>query len=291
MIRALSKVVPRRSANRSLFGDAMIFGFLVLFAAFTALPLIYVISNSLKPLDELFRYPPRFFVINPTLANFSDLFQLLSNSWVPFSRYLFNTLFITLAGTAGHVALSSMAAYPLAKHNFPGSRKLFTIVILALMFSPHVTAIPNFMIMSAFGWIDSYAAVIVPAFALPLGMYLMTQFMSQIPTALLEAAKIDGASEYRILWSIVMPLVRPAWLTVIIFSFQSLWSGSTSANYIFSEQLKTLDYALSQILLGGIARAGAAAAVSLLMMIVPVAIFILAQRKILQTMSTSGMKD
>ncbi|WP_125666871.1 carbohydrate ABC transporter permease [Paenibacillus baekrokdamisoli] len=269
----------------------MIFSFLALFAAFTALPLMYIVSSALKPLDELFRYPPRFIVVNPTLTNFTDLFQLLSNSWVPFSRYVFNTMFITLGGTAGLVLFASMAAYPLAKHKFPGSRSLFTIVVLALMFSPHVTAIPNFMIMSLFGWIDSYAAVIVPAFALPLGMYLMTQFMSQIPPALLEAAKIDGASEYRILWKIVMPLVRPAWLTVIIFSFQSLWSGNSASTYIFSEEKKSMDYALSQILMGGIARSGAAAAVTLLMMIVPITIFIMTQRKILQTMSTSGLKE
>lgn len=277
--------------NRSWYGNVLLFSLLACLAAFTSMPLIYMASSAFKPLDELFLYPPRFLVMNPTWNNFADLFQLLEQSWVPFSRYAFNTLLITVAGTAGHVLFASMAAFPLAKLHIPGGKVIFLIVVLALMFSPHVTAIPNFMILSAFGWIDSYAAVIVPAFALPLGLYLMKQFMEQIPDALMEAAKIDGASEYRIFWSIIMPLVRPAWLTLIIFSFQVLWSNNTSTMYILSEEMKTLDYALSQIMLGGIARAGAASAVSLLMVILPIAIFVLAQRNILQTMATSGMKD
>lgn len=266
------------------------FLFMGLFAAFMALPLVYAINNAFKPFDELFIFPPRFFVRNPTFQNFADLFNLMANSWVPFSRYLFNTVFITAVGTAGHVMLASAAAYPLAKHKFPGAKTVFTMVVLSLMFSAHVTAIPNFLTLSVLGWIDTYGAVIVPAFAFPLGLYLMKQFMEQIPDALLEAAKIDGASEYRIFWTIVMPLVKPAWLTLVILLFQMLW-GSNGGGMIYSEELKTMTYALSQIVLGGIARAGIGAAIALLMMAVPIVLFILCQRFIIQTMATSGMKD
>ena len=268
----------------------MLFALLALFGAFMALPLIFAINNAFKPLDELFVFPPRIFVHNPTLDNFFDLVALMGNSWVPLSRYLANTLVITLAGTAGHILLASAAAYPLAKYRFLGSKSLFSIVVLALMFSPHVTATPNYMVMSWLGWINTHASIIVPALAFPLGLFLMKQFMEQIPDALLEAAKIDGASEYRIYWSIVMPNVKPAWLTLLILQFPALW-GTNGGSFIYSENLKTLNYALEQISLGGIARAGVGAAVALILMIVPITLFIISQSSVMQTMATSGMKD
>lgn len=203
---------------------------------------------------SLFIFPPRFWVNNPTTENFADLINLMGNSWVPLSRYIANTLLITILGTAGHILLASAAAYPLAKYRFPGSKVLFTIVILSLMFSPHVTAIPNYMVMSWLGWINTHASIIVPSLAFSLGLFLMKQFMEQIPDALLEAAKIDGANEYRIFWSIVMPNVKPAWLTLMILQFPALW-GTDGGSFIYSENLKTLHYALSQIVQGGIARA------------------------------------
>lgn len=281
---------PQKRLTRSFWGNVAVFIFLGMFGAFMALPLIYTVNNAFKPLDELFLFPPRFLVRNPTLDNFFDLTNLMANSWVPFTRYVFNTVFITLAGTVGHVILASAAAYPLAKHRFPGAKPLFTIVVLSLMFSPHVTAVPNYVIMSWLGLIDSYTAVIAPALASSLGLYLMKQFMEQIPDTLLEAAKIDGASEYRIFWQIVMPLVKPAWLTLTILLFQVLW-GTTGGSFIYSEELKTMSYALGQILAGGIVRAGPGAFVALLMMSVPITIFIVSQSNIIETMASSGMKE
>ncbi|NLW00153.1 MAG: carbohydrate ABC transporter permease [Clostridiales bacterium] len=255
-----------------------------------ALPLIYTINHAFKPLDEIFLFPPRFFVRNPTMNNFYDLVNLMANSWVPFSRYISNTVIIAVIGTVGHVLFASAAAYPLAKYKFPGSKAIFNIVVLSLMFSPHVTAIPNYMIMSRVGWIDNHASLIIPSWAYPLGLFLMKQFMEQIPSALLEAAKIDGASEYRIYWQIVMPNVKPAWLTLIILRFPALW-GSDGGSFIYSENLKTLNYALGQIIQGGIARAGVGAAVGLILMIVPITLFVISQSSVIQTMATSGIKD
>ncbi|CAG5079050.1 Binding-protein-dependent transport systems inner membrane component [Thermobacillus xylanilyticus] len=280
----------RRRVNRSFLGSFALFLFLAVFGAFMVLPLIYAINAAFKPLDEIFLFPPRLFVRNPTLDNFIDLVELLGNSWVPFTRYIFNTVFITGMGVLGHVLFASAAAYPLAKHKFPGRNVLFQIVVLSLMFSPAVTSIPNYMIMSWLGFVDTYWAVILPAFAYSLGLYLMKQFMEQIPDALLEAAKIDGASEYRIFWSIVMPNVKPAWLTLIILVFQILW-GTDGNGFIYSEQLKTLHFASNQIIQGGIARAGVGAAVALILMSVPITIFIFSQSRIIETMATSGMKD
>ncbi len=281
--------MPKR-LNRSLPVSVMLFLLLAVFGLFMALPLVYAVNNAFKPLDELFIFPPRFFVANPTTDNFFDLVALMGNSWVPLSRYIANTLLITVVGTAGHILLASAAAYPLAKYRFPGSKLLFSIVVLSLMFSGHVTAIPNYMVMSWLGWINTHLSIIVPSLAFPLGLFLMKQFMEQIPTALLEAAKIDGASEYGIYWKIVMPNVKPAWLTLMILQFPALW-GSDGGNFIYSENLKTLHYALGQISQGGIARAGVGAAVALLLMIVPITLFIISQSSVMQTMATSGMKD
>ena len=283
----------KKIRNRSRIVDLLLFVVLASAGAFMAMPLVFVISNAFKPLDEIFLFPPKFFVRYPTLDNFVTLYHLMSSFWVPYTRYIFNTIFIAVVGTAGHVILASMAAYPLAKRKFRGRSTLFTIVVLSLMFSGHVTAIPNYMTMSWLGLLDTYWAVIIPALGSSLGLFLMKQFMEQmVPDTLLEAARIDGCSEYRIFWGIVMPIVKPAWLTLIIFSFQGLWgSGGTGKIYIYSEQLKTIDYALDQILAGGIVRTGPSMAASLLMISVPIAIFIISQSNVIQTMSTSGMKD
>lgn len=279
-----------KKLNRSFTVTFLMFVFLALFGAFMALPLVYAVNNAFKPLDELFIFPPRFFVRNPTFDNFFDLVALMGNSWVPLSRYITNTLLITIIGTVGHILLASAAAYPLAKYRFFGSKMIFSVVVLSLMFSPHVTAIPNYMVMSWLGWINTHASIIVPSLAFPLGLFLMKQFMEQIPNALLEAAKIDGANEYRIFWSVVMPNVKPAWLTLMILQFPMLW-GTDGGNFIYSENLKTLHYALGQIIQGGIARAGVGAAVALFLMVVPITLFIISQSSVMQTMANSGIKD
>lgn len=282
--------VFKKKVNRSLPVTILLFLFLVGMAAFMAIPLVFAVNNAFKPLDELFIFPPRFFVRNPTLDNFFDLAAVMDDSWVPLSRYFFNTVVITLLGTGGHIILASMAAYPLAKYKFPGSNVIFQIVVLALMFSPHVTTIPNYMVMSGLGWVNSHMSLIVPAMAFPLGLFLMKQFMQQIPDSMLEAAKIDGAGEYRVFWQIVMPNVKPAWLTLLILQFPILW-GSNGGMFIYNEELKTLNYALQQIIQAGIARAGVGAAVALILMTVPIVLFIVSQSQILETMSSSGMKD
>jgi len=280
----------RRKPNRSFWGDLCIYLMMAVFAVAMAFPLVFPIASSLKPLDELFRFPPRVFPQNPTLDNYSDLIVVLGQSWVPFSRYLVNTVFITAVGTFGHVLIASMAAFVLAKYDFPGGKTFFNIVVTALMFSGYVTGIPNYVIMSKMKMIDTYWAVILPAFAAPIGLFLMKQFMEGIPDALIEAAQIDGARQGRIFWQIVMPNVKPAWLTIIIFSVQNLWN-TNAATVIYSESKKTLVYALQQIQAGGIARTGLAAAVTVIVVLVPISIFILSQSQILETMASSGLKD
>lgn len=281
----------QKQLNRSKLGNFGIYLILTILGIFMLLPMIYTISSSLKPLDELWVFPPRFLVRNPTIENFKELFRVLSDSVVPFSRYLFNTVLVSVVGTTGHVILASMCAYALAKHTFPGSKMMFRIIVTTLMFNATVTAVPNFMVMKWLGLLDNYASLILPAFGSALGLYLMKQFMEQmINDAVLEAARIDGAGEWKIFWHLVMPLVKPAWLTLIIFSFKDLWNiGGTV--YIHTEELKTFNYAMSQILSGGIARAGVGSAAAVIMLIVPVAIFIMTQSNVVETMGASGMKE
>ena len=280
----------RRQPNRSRTGDFFVYLFLLLVAVAMVFPLVFAVNSALKPLDELFMFPPKVFAQNPTLDNFADLFVTMGKSWVTFPRYVFNTVFITVVGTAGHLIIASMGAFVLAKYDFPGGKTFFKLVTVALMFSGYVTAIPNYLIINALGWIDTYWAIIIPAFAAPIGLFLMKQFMEGLPTSLIEAAKIDGANEWKVFMGIVMPNVKPAWLTLIIFSVQSLWNNK-AATFIFSEEKKTLVYALQQIQSGGIARTGQAAAVTVIVMVVPIAIFILSESQILETMANSGLKD
>lgn len=280
-----------RRVGRSLGGDISMTVVLLLFGIFTAFPLVYAIGNAFKPLNEFFVFPPHFIPEEPTTQNFSDLINLLGNSMVPFSRTLFNTVFITAVGTFGLILLASMCAYPLAKKQFPGRNAIFKIIVSALLFNGSVTAVPLYIVMSKLHLVDNYLVMILPAFGLPMGLYIMKQFMEQmVPDTMIEAAYIDGAKDFRVFWSIVMPMVRPAWLTLIIFSVQALWS--TGANVlIYSDEYKTLAYSLSQIATSGLSYAGVGGAVNLIMMSVPIVVFILTQSNVTEAMSTSGMKE
>lgn len=291
-IRALNR---GKKVSRSKVGSILLFLFLAIFSLFMVLPMIYMISNSFKPQNELLVFPPRLFPTSPTLVNFRDMFTVMSSSNVPFIRYIFNSLLVTALGSAGHILLSSMCAFPLAKKNFPGKKIIFNIIVFSLMFNTAVTAIPNYLVMSKLKWIDTYAALIVPAFGMSLGLYLMKQFMEQIPDSLLEAGRIDGASQWTIFWRIVMPNVKSAWMTLLLLSVQSLWPIGDN-NFIYKEELKTLAYALGQIQGTGtagvnVARAGVGAAVAVFMMIIPILIFVFSQSNIIETMSASGLKD
>lgn len=283
-------LLKRRKPNRSRVGDFFVYLFLVMMAIVMAFPLLFSVNSALKPLDELFKVPPTVWALNPTLDNFADLFVTMGKSWVPFSRYIFNTVFITVVGTAGHLIIASMGAFVIAKYEFPGSKTFFSVVVTSLMFTGYVTQIPNYIIINGLGWIDTYYAIIIPAFGSSMGFFFMKQFMEGLPMSLVEAAKIDGANEWRVFIGIVMPNVKPAWLTMIIYSVQGLWNNPASM-YIYSEERKMLVYALNQVLAGGIARTGQGAAVAVITMIVPVLTFILSESQILETMASSGLKD
>lgn len=277
--------------RRSRFGKFITVALLLFLGAFMAFPLYYTLIQSLKPSEELFQFPPRLYVIRPTMEHYSELLQLMSNLWVPFSRYLFNTLFVAILGTLLHVVFSSMAAYPLAKHKFPGREGLFNIILLGLMFVGQVTFLPMFIIISKLNILNTYWAYLLPGIGASLGLFLMKQFIEQIPDALLEAARIDGANEWRTFFTIVMPNVKPALLTVFIFQFVNNWNG-LSKELVYDEQLKVVKVALEQISASNLyARMGSGMAGSVLLMIPPIVVFIIMQRNVVETMTCAGIKE
>ena len=285
----MSAGIFKPNVSRSVFGNVMVFLFLLVFGVFFAFPVVYAIITAFKPMNEILIFPPRFFVRHPTVNNFVELSSMADRFWVPLIRYIFNSVFVSVLGTVRHPLLPSMAAYPIARHPFPAHHWIKQVVVLSLLFTASVTYLPQYVVMSQLKLINTYGALILPALQSSLGLYLMMNFMGTIPEEMLEAARIDGAREATIYWRIVMPNVKPAWLTLIIFSFQGLWN-STGGSLVYSEELKVLPAIMAQITAGGIARAGVSSAAALIMMLPPVLIFILSQKSVIQTMSTSGLK-
>lgn len=279
----------KRPVKRSIGGNIVLVAIVLLMAAFSVLPFVYAILQSIKPLDELFVFPPKFFVNRPTGDNYYLLFQRVQNSWIPFSRYLFNSVFVSVAATVLHIIVCSMAAFPLAKSHFPGKKFMSKTIVLSLLFAGEVTLIPRFVIMARTGFIDTYWALILPAAAGSMGVFLMQQFMTQIPDAIIESAKVDGANLFTILIKIIMPAVKPAWMTLVIFTFQGVWNSS-GTTFITSEALKPLPTVLSQITTSGISQLGTASAAAVVLMLPPILIFVVAQSNVIETMAQSGIK-
>lgn len=286
------KNAPRyKRFSRSRFGNVIYFSILLLAGAFTILPLLYSVSTSFKPLDELLTFPPRFFVVRPTLRNYSALPGLLSNLQVTFSRYIFNSVFISITITVLHIFVASMAAFVLCQAKNKLTKTIFMLVQFSLLYNAYTLAIPQYLIISDLGIIDTYFAYILPALPATMGVFLVKQYMEiSVPAALIEAARIDGAGYAHIYWHLVMPIVKPAWLTLALFAFRDAWSLQPNGT-IFSENLKTLPNAMSQITSSGIARSGSAMSATVLLMIPPILVYLISQSNVLETMSSAGIKD
>jgi ABC-type glycerol-3-phosphate transport system permease component len=279
----------RKRINRSIFGTVLLALLLALFGLFMALPMVYVISNAFKPLEEIFLFPPRLFVQHPTLDNFKGMGDLISNMWISFERYLFNSAFVSVAGTGLYLLVATLAAYPLAKHDFPGRKWLNELITVALMFTASVTGLVQYLLMAMVGMIDTYSAMILPSLSSTMGVFLCVQNLHSISNTMLEAGRIDGAGEFKIFYSLVLPNIRPVLFTMLIFQFQGMWNMSPG-NVVYSEPLKTLPLAISQIASAGISRAGVGSAAALVMIIPPIFVFVISQSNVMETMSSAGMK-
>lgn len=276
--------------SRSRGGTIAIFLFLALICCFMALPVVYAILQSIKPIEEYYIFPPRFFVQNPTLQNYRDILTLADNLWVPFSRYVFNTLFVSVAGTAVYVVISLMAGYALAKSKIRAMGIISNVIVWGLLFTDAAVVAVQYLIVVKLGIYNTYLALILPALSNTMGVFLMQQFIqANISDSILEAARIDGAGEFTVLFRVVAPSVKAGWITVLIFQFQSFWNNNLQ-NMSYSEELKQLSAVLQNISVGNIARAGSGSAVVVLMMIPMLVIFIWSQRSIMNTMAHSGLK-
>lgn len=289
-----TKKAPKFRRKKIKPGKMVLYILIGCLLVFTAFPMVAMISRAFMPLEELYIFPPRIFVRNPTFDNFKDLFTSLNSSTVPFTRYVFNSLWVTIATVFLSVVICSMGAYGLVKHKPIGAATIFTVVIAALSFSPHVTKIPNYMVVSSLGLINSYAALIVPSIAVAYNFFLVKQFCEQLPDSLLEAARIDGAKELRIFWTIAMPLLKPAWSTLAVFSFVSNWNDSFSPLvYITSDAMKTLPLAL-QTMAGGagvVARSGTVGAATFITTAPTIIVYTIMRGRVMQTMTYSGIKS
>lgn len=279
-----------KQAGRKKGGTIAIFIFLTILGIFMAFPIYLTVVMSVKPVEELFVFPPKLYAVRPTIDNFRDMFAALNQDRIPFSRYVFNSVFVTVAVTVAQCIFSSMAAFVLAKCRFPGSRMINGIIVAALLYQSNVIYIMQYMVMAKLHMIDSYAALIFPAIASPMGLFLMRQAISQVPDAMIEAAKVDGAGLFRICWQIVMPNQKPALMTLIIFAFQAAWNIQ-SGTFVFREQYKTLPTVVAQAAESGLAKAGVAMAAAVFMLVPPVIVFMAAQKNVIETMAHSGIKD
>lgn len=290
-LRCSGSVSQSKRYTRSRVGNAVYVTFLLLFGIFSVLPLIYCITTSFKPLDELMIFPPRFLVTRPTAQNYLALPGLLSNLRIPLSRYIFNSVFISLVTTVLYVFISTMAAFVLTKSHIKGKKLIFKSIQYALLFNAFTLAIPQYLIFSYLKMIDTYWVYVLPYLASTMGVFLMKQYMEgSVPDALLEAARIDGAGYFRTFWEIVFPMVKPCCMTLTLFAFRDVWSGVPGGT-IFSEALKTLPAIMTQITAGGIARAGSAMAVTVIMMLPPILVYMISQSNVVEAMSSAGIKE
>lgn len=277
-------------AGRKYGGTAASFVLLTALGLFMVFPIYLTVVMAIKPVEELFVFPPKLYAVRPTLDNFRDMFAAVRQNRVPFSRYVFNSVFVTVSVTAAQCVFASMAAFVLAKCRFPGCRIINGVIVTSLLYQSSVIYIMQYMVMTKLNIIDSPLALILPAAASPMGVFLMRQSISQIPDAMLDAAKVDGAGLFRICWQIVIPNQKPALMTLMIFAFQASWNIQ-GGGVIFREQYKTLPAAVAQVSSSGMARAGVAMAAAVFMLVPPVIVFILAQRYVIETMAHSGIKE
>ncbi len=269
-----------------------IYAYLVPICLVMLLPMVYIAVSAFKPMDELFAYPPRFYVKNPTLDNFRRLFEVSADTSIPAGRYLFNTLVNTVVIMILDAWIAVCVGFVLSKKTFRGKNTLLQINNMALMFVQTAVAIPTYFVITYTGLKNNFLVGIIPSLVVPTGVFLVKQFIDQLPDALIEAAHIDGASDYQIVRKIIFPLVRPALSTVMLLAFQGAWINTTASTmYLDDETLKTFAYYIGTLTTGGsVMTQGIAAAGALIMLVPNIVLFIVLQSRVMNTMANSGIK-
>lgn len=283
-----SKMNPRRFSLSQL----KFYLILVPLGIFMILPVIYVINQAFKPLGELYAFPPTIFVKNPTLKNFQDLFALSGTTGVPMSRYLLNSVVITILTIIINLIITISAAYAFSKKKFRLKNALFNINQMALMFVATAVAVPRYIVIDKTGLMDNWLAHILPLIAMPVGLFLVKQFVDQIPDALIEAAVMDGAKDFRIIQKVIVPLTKPALATTVVLTFQAVWQATeASNNFISNDTMRTLAFYLNSLSTNNaVAATGMTAAASVILFLPNLIIFVIMQSKVMNTMTHSGIK-
>lgn len=264
---------------------------------FTGLPIIFIFCHAFKPMDELFAYPPKFFVSRPTFDNFTKLFKASRNAGIPMSRYAFNSVVVTAVTVLSSIIFASAAGFALSKLRFKGKKLMLEINQAALMFVPVAVMIPSYLVVDSLKLTNTYLAHILPMIPLPVALFLIKQFVDQVPDSLLEAAYIDGAGEFKVFRKIILPMIKPAVATAAILVFQQAWGDmNSSVYYVSDEGLKTLTFYMNTLISANgnvsnnVAGQGMAAAASLIMFVPNLVLFIILQSSIMNTMAHSGIK-
>ncbi len=260
---------------------------------FMGLPLLYIFMHAFKPMEELFAFPPKFFVRNPTLENFTKLFKFSRTSGIPMSRYIFNSVIVTVVTVLLSLLLTTMSAFALSKIKFKGRELMIEINQVAIMFVGTAVLIPRFMVISNIGLIDSIWAHILPLVAVPVALFLVKQFVDQVPDSLLEAAYMDGATDFQVYRKVIIPMIRPAISTATILVFQQVWTNTETSNYYFNDDsMKTLSFYMNSLVNANntVAGQGMSAAATLIMFVPNLILFIILQNGVMNTMASSGIK-
>ena len=275
-------------------GQIKLYLFVIPLALITGLPIVYIIFHAFKPMEELFAFPPKFITTNPTLDNFRQLFKASRSAGIPLSKYLFNSILITVSVVFSSMILSSAAAYAMSKLKFKGRDLVFNINQLALMFVPVAVMIPRYLVVEFLGLTDTYWSQILPLIPLPVSVFLLKQFVDTVPDSLIEAAYMDGATELHVYFKIIIPMIKPALATAAILVFQQVWSNLEASNYYISDEgLKSLVFYMNTLASANgnsVAGQGVQAAASLLMFLPNLILFCFLQNKVMNTMAHSGIK-
>ncbi len=275
-------------------GQIKLYLFVIPLALITGLPIVFIIFHAFKPMEELFAFPPKFITTNPTLDNFRQLFKASRSAGIPLSKYVFNSLIITVSVVFSSMILSSAAAYAMSKLKFKGRDFVFNLNQLALMFVPVAVMIPRYLVVNFFGLTDTYWSQILPLIPLPVSVFLLKQFVDTVPDSLIEAAYMDGATELHVYVKIILPMVKPALATAAILVFQQVWTNLEASNYYINDEgLKSLAFYMNTLASANgnsVAGQGVQAAASLLMFIPNLVLFCILQNKVMNTMAHSGIK-
>lgn len=260
---------------------------------FMAMPIIFIANHAFKPMEELFAFPPTFFVRNATLENFTKLIKFSRTAGIPLSRYVFNSIAVTVLTVGLSLLFTTCAAFALAKLKFKGRNLMMQINQIALMFVATAVLIPRYLVVCKFGMIDTIWAHVLPLVAMPVALFLVKQFVEQVPDSLIEAAYMDGATEMQVYRKVIIPMIKPAIATAAILVFQQVWTNMETSNYyINDDSMKTLTFYMNSLVNANnsVSGQGIAAAATLIMFIPNLVLFIILQNNVMNTMAHSGIK-